>query len=766
MSTDSAHYLSTMGRAEDTLPQRADANVLGLVSLFWRHRWLLVAGTVAGVAVGVLASRLLEPRYTASALLMLDPHEARVLNMKAVAQEFAGDTPSIETQIEVLTSRMLAERVIGDLGLAADPEFNPPPAMAGEWADYARKSLAALTEQFSPWVTSLAEARGAGEGGAEGGRAMPPADAAAVPAKDPAATSEAVLEAFQNHLRVLQQGDSYVIKVSFAASDPVKAARIANHVSDQFVAYQTQSKSVATRTASDWLARRIAELRQELQTSAAAEQAFRAQNGIIVANGIDVPDQELAQVAQSAVTARADAAAKAAKVTMVEKLQAHDGRIAAIPEVINSPLILALRAQETDLLRQEAELRATFGDRHPRMQLISQQLAMVGEKTRREIDRIVDNLRIEAQAAAERQASIEQDVQRIKATMTTKRQAEVRLAELQRESEATRQIYEQLLQRYKETREQQELIEPDVKVLSAAEPPHQPSSPGLVFFGALGFTASALLTSLFVLVRELADTTLRGAGDVERHLGLPRLGLVPALRGKARRGRAYRWLLLRPRSSYASAIQSLAAGLRFGPTPPRVLLVTSSLPEEGKTTLAVSLAISMAQMGARVLLVDGDFRHPGIHRELGLRPRLGVVELVQGEAELEEAVARERAVGLDVLPMAKIAVNPGALINGRDFPERLRELRERYDLIVIDSAPVLGMPESRLLATMADQVVLAVRWGSTGRNTAKHTVRELLDTGARIAGVVLTRVNVRQHARAGYGDAALSYTKYGRYYSS
>lgn len=761
MSTDSAHYLSIMGRAEDNLPQRADANVLGLVSLFWRHRWLLVAGTVLGVAAGVLASRLLEPKYTASTLLMLDPHEARVLNMKAVAQEFAGDTPSIETQIEVLTSRMLAERVIGDLDLTADPEFNPPPSMEGEWAGYARKRLAALTEQLSPWVTSLAGETGAGEDGM-----APPADSAAAPARSPAAVAEAVLETFQNHLRVLQQGDSYVIKVSFASTDPLKAARIANRVSDQFVAYQTQSKSVVTRTASDWLARRIAELRQELQASAAAEQAFRAQNGIIVANGIDVPDQELAQVAQSAVTARADAAAKAAKVTMIEKLQVHDGRIAAIPEVINSPLILALRAQETDLLRQEAELRATFGDKHPRMQLISQQLAMVGEKTRREIDRIVDNLRIEAQAAAERQASIEQDVQRIEATMGTKRQAEVRLAELQRESEATRQIYEQLLQRYKETREQQELIEPDVKVLSAAEPPHLPSSPGLVFFGALGFTASALLTSLFVLVRELADTTLRGAGDVERHLGLPRLGLVPALHGKARRGRAYRWLLHRPRSSYASAIQSLAAALRSGPTPPRMLLVTSSLPEEGKTTLAVSLAVSMAQMGAKVLLVDGDFRHPGVHREIGLRPRLGVVELAQGEAGLEEAVAHERSVGLDVLPMAKIAANPGALINGRDFPERLRELRERYDLVIVDSAPVLGMPESRLLAAMADQVVLAVRWGSTGRNTAKHTVRELLDSGARIAGVVLTRVNVKQHARAGYGDAALSYTKYGRYYSS
>jgi succinoglycan biosynthesis transport protein ExoP len=759
MSTDSAYDLSTVRRATGGLPERPDTNVLGLASLVWRHRWLLVVVTAVGAAVGVLSGRLVETKYTASALLVLDPHEARVLNMKAVAQEFAGDAPSIETQVEVLTSRMLAERVIGDLGLAADPELRGTSASGGEWAGHVGGKLAGLAEQLSPWVTSFAGERDAGTP-----RAAPsPATARVDPA---AAASEVVLEAFQKNLRILQQGDSYVIKVSFTSSDPAKAARIANRVSDQFVAYQVESKSAVTRTASDWLARRIAELRQELQVSAEAEQAFRAQNGLFVANGVDVPDQELAQVAQSGVAARAEAAERAAKVAMVERLQARDGRIAAIPEVINSPLILALRAQETDLLREKAELQATYGDKHPRLQLINQQLAMIGEKTRREIDRIVDNLRIEAQASAERQASIERDMQRIETAMTTKRQAEVHLAELRREGDATRQIYEQLLQRYKETREQQELIEPDVKVLSVAEPPQRPSSPGSVFFGAIGFTASALLTSLFVLVREIADTTLRGAGDVERHLGVPCLGLVPVLRGKARRGRAHRWLLLRPRSSYASAVQSLAAVLRSGPTPPRVLLVTSSLPEEGKTTLAVSLAVCVAQTGARVLLVDGDLRHPGVHREFGLRPRLGIVEFVRGEAGLEDAAVREQAAGLDVLPVAGIAANPGTLVDGPDFPERLRRLRERYDLVVVDSAPVLGMPESRLLAAMADQVVLAVRWGSTGRNTAKHTVRELADAGARLAGAVLTRVDVKRHARDGYGDATLSYTKYGRYYSS
>ena len=180
--------------------------------------------------------------------------------------------------------------------------------------------------------------------------------------------------------------------------------------------------------------------------------------------------------------------------------------------------------------------------------------------------------------------------------------------------------------------------------------------------------------------------------------------------------------------------------------------------------MAVSLAVCMAQMGVRVLLVDGDFRHPSVHGELRLGRRQGMVEYIQGGVELEAAVVRERVSGIDVLPMGRLAPNPTALVHSQSFLSRLNYLKEHYELVIIDSAPVLGIPETPVLSAMADQVVLVVKWGSTGRNAAKHAVRELVDAGAQLAGAVLTQVDVKRHARQGYGDAALSYSKYSRYY--
>ena len=460
---------STARRLVNELPERADTNAFGLVSLFWRRRWLLLTSTIVGTGLAVLAGMSMEPTYTASTMLMLNPHEARVLEITAVAEQFSVDTPSIETQLEVLNSRMLAKEVIKDFGLMEDSELNDDTAPNIWWASYVGAMLTDLMAYFWPSVTSFAHKHD------EAGVAtVLPSGMTSVPPD----SSEETLKAFQQRLRIRQQGESYVIKVSFTSTDPIKAAQIANGVADRFINYQLNSKRLVTCKASEWLGLRLADLRQELQAGAQAAQTFSARNGIITANGIDIPDQELAEVAQSVVAARVDAAVKVAKVKMVEKLQADRGHIAAIPEVINSPLILMLRTQETELLRQEAELSAAYGNKHPKMQLIRQEKAIVGEKTSREIDRIMDNLRIEAQAAAARQASLERDMERFKATMAEKRHAEVQLADLQRESEATRQIYQQLLQRHKETLEQQDLVEPNVRVLSVAEPPAPAVDPG------------------------------------------------------------------------------------------------------------------------------------------------------------------------------------------------------------------------------------------------------------------------------------------------
>lgn len=775
MTSHDQAYRPRAEREPSDLPRREETVSLGFLSLFWRRRWVTLACVVAGTGLAVAAGKFLPNKYTASALVIFEPHRTQVLESKAGAEQEDVEERAIATLMEILNSRTLLADVAKDLRLARDPEFGGgPQAPRQPWQARVWQTLGSMVAAVWPSSPSFAHDEASPPAPAALGPAPPVLGPTPVPAPDPApgpdtasARVEEVIESLTHGLRVAQQGEAHIIKVSFTSEDPAKAALIANSMANHLVAYQLQTIHSDTSNMSDWLEGRLADLRGEIEAAAKAEQAFRAQNGLMVANGVDVSDQELAEVAQAAVAARAEAAEKLSKITLISKFKPGQSQVDAIREVIASPLIVTLRTQETELLRQEAELRATYGNKHPQIQLMRQERAMINDKVRREIDRIVDNLKLEAQAAAARQASVEQDVERVKASMVKKRQAEVQLAELQRETEASRQIYQQLLQRYKETRQQQKIIEPDVRLLSAAEAPYRPSTPGTVFFAMIGFTGSLLLSSLLVLLREGSDSTLRGAGDIEHHLGLARIGMLPALGRLGSRQRPHHYLLAKPRSPYASALQAIARQLKTGALVPKLVLVTSSLPQEGKSTTSLSLAVTLAQTGLRVLLVDADFRHPSLHKELGLAPQKGLVEFLRAEITLAEAVVWANDMqDLHILPMGALADNPAALAANDCLAARLAVMRDHYDIVVIDSAPVLGIAETQYLARLADQTIFVCRWSSTAANTAKHAVRELVDAGATIKGAVLTRVDLKRHARHGFGDAALSYTKYGHYYAS
>ena len=331
---------------------------------------------------------------------------------------------------------------------------------------------------------------------------------------------------------------------------------------------------------------------------------------------------------------------------------------------------------------------------------------------------------------------------------------------------ANRTLYEQLLGRFNETQDQQGIVEADSRVVAVATPPALPSSPGPKLFAAAGFTVSFLLGSLLAVLLERLDRGLRSAREVESALGLTTLGLVPRVDRLRRKQRPHQYLREKPLSSYAEAIRGVLTALKLSnpQNPPKVLLVTSSLPEEGKTTFAVSLASLVARSQKRVLLIDLDLRHPSVHRELGWQVSAGLVEYMAGERSLQEVIHNDLETGLHFLPVKAHTTTPTDLLESDKMRQLLEVCRENYDLVVLDSAPVASVNDTKVAAGLADRVVFIVRWGKTIESAARDSLRSLREAGIEPAGAVLAQIDLRKHAQYRYGDIGQYYTRSRRYY--
>ena len=582
----------------------------------------------------------------------------------------------------------------------------------------------------------------------------------------PALTRERAILRFMIGAVFINDGQSYLIQVQFTSPDPDKAAVIANKIAERFVDDQLRGKLSATDKATGWLEQRLAELKVEVQKSDQAVARYKVDNNIVEAGGGTLNDQELADLNGQLIGARTELADLQAKLRLVRDLRGSEVALESVSDVTNSPVILRLREQVTELERQESELRTLYGERHPRMLQLRDEKDKVAAAIRNEVGRVARTMENDVRVAASRVASIEAALGGLKNRNTKDRAASVQLAELERVALANRTLYEQLLQRFNETRDQQGIVQADAQVVAMAAPPAVPSSPGPKIFAAAGFTVSLVLGSLLAILLERLDRGLRSAREVETALGLTTLGLVPRLDRLRRNQRPHQYLREKPLSSYAEAIRGVLTALKLSnpQNPPKVILVTSSLPEEGKTTFAVSLASLVARSQKRVLLIDLDLRHPSVHRELGWQVSAGLVEYMAGERTLQEVVHNDLETGLHFLPVKAHTTTPTDLLESDRMRQLLQVCRDNYDLVVLDSAPVASVNDTKVAANLADRVVFVVRWGKTIESAARDSLRSLREAGIEPAGAVLAQIDLRKHAQYRYGDIGQYYTRSRRYY--
>ena len=528
------------------------------------------------------------------------------------------------------------------------------------------------------------------------------------------------MENLKRHINAFKEHRSRVIGVTYTSTSPAIAAAVANRTVELYLAALTERNRADRNDTLNGLNERIPIVRAEVARADAALQNYRIIHGFTEANRTDMVDQQLVDLTRQLAVARSDLAERQARLATLRDLQHREGVSAVLTDAQNDPTLRELNRISRSSNQSLSELTDDKDILETRVRYLQQRLAILQHAS------------------------------------TEAREPEVRLRELQREATASTQLYESLVQRQKAMLEERD-VQPDVRVLSFASIPNRPSSPNPILFLLPALVLASIGAGLLAVLLERLDGRLRTERDVNDALGISCIGLIPHL---TRLGKLRPHQFLLQNAPYTEAIRSVVAAalqLTNSKKSPKVFLVSSSVPGEGKTTLAISVAVYAALLQRRVLLVDLAFRHPAIVSELRGTADSGILHVLQGRP-LAELIRAAPELGLDYLPLSGNAVDPVAILASGRVPDLLRQLKESYDCVVIDSGPLLGTTEVRLLAPMVDKVLFAVKWGSTRREVAQSALRLLRHSefGANdlrdLTSAVITQVDLKRHARYRYGD--------------
>ena len=714
-----------------------------MLDVLKRRRGVIAGCTLLLTVLAAVIVLQLTPRYTAETEVMLDTRKRQVVDLQAVMSGLQSDSAVVRSEVEVLQSPALAGKVVKKLDLTANKIFNLRLASPGFWD---RFNPAALVKD---WV---GEIFGAPEAPALG------------PEQQKQADFDTAVATVLDHLVIFNDGRSYIIKIRFDCPDPVLAAAVVNTYADLYLLGQLDAKFAATKRASDWLDEHLTELKQKVKASDEAIQFFKQTHHLTQAtNGITVSTQQMSELNSQLIIATADRAQKEANLRQVQEMIRNQSGADSASQVLASPVIQKLKEQQAQVRRQEAELSARYRPAHPAMINIRAELADLNKKIAEEVNSIIRGMSNEVTAARTRETTLREQLQLLQKTNAQQDTDQVELRELERQADANRALYENFLNRFKQTTAQQDIQESDASIISAAIVPALPSFPKKFAFIGLAFALSLVCGVLLAFVLEQLDNGFRSAEQIEQLAGVSCLGIVPGLPAGRR---PHDVVLQQPVSSYAEAIRSVRTALRFSnvDSPPKIVVVTSSVPEEGKSVFSVSLARSVARSGGRALLIDCDLRHPTLSGLLAEPKGADLVSLFGEGADLSQLIQVDEESSLHYIPTRGGTANPQDLLGSQQMKNFLDSVRARYDLIVLDAPPVLAVTDALVLSHAADAALFMVRWEKTPRPIALGALKLLQTQGRHLAGVVLTRVNVRKHARYGYGDYGYYYGRYGNYY--
>jgi len=679
-----------------------------------KHQWLIFSFMLAVVTIVAIATFRMEPVYVATARIEMDRENSNILPFQGVdSYDLMMDLENyIETQSKILTSETLALQTIRNGGLTARPEFSSPGGPSEAIASGSLKN-----------------------------QKRPPE-----------------LAGFLGSLSVRRVPNTRLMDVSFESTDPQLAARVVNAHIATYMDQNLQSRYDATTHASTWLADQLGELKIKVQKAEDARIAYERQNQIwTLDDKQNITTQRLGEVNKELTEAQSERMKKESLYQF-----AKSGNLDAVPQVQSNSALVDLLKKRTEVSSQYADALSQYGPNFPKVQRLQAQLKEADDSIEREKNKILDVLESDYQEVRQREVLLTQRLDQQKAEANQMAEKLVEYNILKREAEADKSLYDGLMTKLKETAISQGLRSSNIRVVDPAMIPSTPARPAKARNVTLAFLVGLVGGIGLALLREYLDNTVKTPDDVETLARLPSLAVVPQfagsngtakkqrlLQGFAANGHEKRIELVAqhlPKSQMSEAFRALRTSILLSQAdhPPQVILVTSALPREGKTTAAANLAVTLAQLGDRTVLVDADLRKPGVGRllNLGSGKYAGLSSYLAGVSSLDLVTVPHPAIpNLAAIPTGPLPPNPADLLSSHKFADAITELRTKYKFIVIDSPPVMAATDAVIVSVQTDGVLLVVRSGETPKEAFTRT-RDLLNSvKCRILGVVLNAVD-------------------------
>ena len=710
-----------------------------------RRRGPLVAllGFLAALLGAVYALQL-TPVYTAKSTLLIDTQQKNIINAEAVVQGIGRDSSALESELELIKSYDVAKRVVTKLKL--DEQLKSEP------------SEASLIRQLINLTLSR--------------------DAAPEPDLSDN-SADKIIRAVAKGVEVERKGWTYVVDIKYTDANPAMAAQIANGFADEYLVDQLEASYEVTRRANEWLEERLGDLKTRVRDSERAVELYKAQNNIVDSGGTTLSEQQVGKLNEQLILARAETAQSQAKYDQIQAVRKRGGDITAFADALSSSSLAALKGKASEVRRELADLSAKYGNRHPSVVSARAQLADVNRSIGSEAQRILASAENELRVARSREQSIAKSLSEVKGTASDVNQAEITLRELERESAANKALFESFLSRFKQTSEQEKLNTNNSRVIERASAPTSPSAPNKKSIVILAAMLGLGLGAGIAFLLEQLDSGYRTSSQVEKYLNTTVLASVPRADHELSQGaidRAVRWLnplnwitglfrrgdhserrmkghdrvamsrmvVQKPLSTFTESIRSLRMGIKFADVdrPQKVVLMTSALPGEGKSTIASNLAQLAAASGERVLLADLDLRHPVLTSLYAPTAKQGSVELLLGEADLKQVIVKDPVTGLHFLPSPrrKDLTHTAELLGSKRMKDLFAHLSEFYDLIIVDTSPLLPVTDGRALIDIVDSLALVVKWEKTPRDAVDTVLKQSLGSRDKLTGVILNDV--------------------------